>query len=323
MLGPLLSCVLLLTLGFLQFSAAQEPSGKPESPTPKTTPALIPLSRNSSAGAAPEKPAPEPEAVVDLSALATVVAAHISVADCQPNACAVLVTNFTLPDGNTSAYGMQLADKLSRELTSREYKLQVIDRGLLQDFLTKDRIPAQSVNHGVIRSVADALDARFMVFGTTEKFDNGLVRLSSQLIDMTVKDWSGYNVIVNLNPLKSEENFEPVEPFAPLPGIRSSSGGENLQQAGVNGTGTPHCTYMPNPAYTEGARKLNLRGRVTVEAVINSQGRMENIRVVRGLPGGLNEQTISAMQTWRCGPALKDDKPVPTLVQFTVSFRLY
>jgi TonB family protein len=80
---------------------------------------------------------------------------------------------------------------------------------------------------------------------------------------------------------------------------------------------------MPNPPYSEGARKLRLRGSVTAEAVINTQGKLENMRIVYGLMGGLNETTLSTLRSWRCHPALKDEKPVPFLVPFTVSFQLY
>ncbi len=79
---------------------------------------------------------------------------------------------------------------------------------------------------------------------------------------------------------------------------------------------------MPNPPYTEGARKLRLNGTVTAEAVINSEGKLENIRVVRGMPGGLNETVIATLRTWRCYPALKDGEPVPVIVPFIITFRL-
>lgn len=49
MLQPFLGGVLLLTLGFLQFSQAQETSSKPEAPTPKKIEAPIPRPHNSSA----------------------------------------------------------------------------------------------------------------------------------------------------------------------------------------------------------------------------------------------------------------------------------
>jgi TolB-like protein len=109
------------------------------------------------------------------------IVAYATAAGCQQKSCTILVMNFTLPDGKTSAYGIQLADKLSTELARKEYKLNVIDRAHLQSFLAKYRIPAESVKRTVIRSIAEELDPRFMVFGTTEKFENGLGRLSSQV----------------------------------------------------------------------------------------------------------------------------------------------
>jgi TonB family protein len=300
MRGPFLSCSFLLTLGFLQVTQAQEPSGKPEAPTPKAI-----------------------QTVADLPALAASIAAQTVTANCKLKSCAVLVTDFIFPDGKTSVYAMRLADTLSRELTRKEYKLRVIDRSLLQNFLAKERVPAEPDHRAVINWISDALDARFVVFGTTERVDNGFVRLSSQLVDTGSKDWRGYTAIVNLGPLNSGESLEPVDPFGPLPEIATSLSGETVERAGVNGTTRPSCTYMPSPPYSDGARKLRLNGTVTAEAVINSKGNLENIRIVRGMPGGLNETTIATMRTWRCHPALKDGKPVPVLVQFTTSFRLY
>ncbi len=312
----------LLTLGLVQCTLAQEPNSKPDTPTPNTIQPSISVWRKSSTVRPSDKPT-EPETVEDLAALAGSIAEYAVVAGCQPNTCTVLVANFTTPDGNTSAYGMRLADKLASELARREYRLQVIDRSLLQNLLAKDRIPAKSINHGVIRSIAAALDPRFMIFGITEKFDNNVVRLSSQLIDMTSKDWSGYNAIVNFGPLKSGDNLAASEPFAPLPEITSSASGETVYRAGVDGVTSPSCPYMPSPHSAEGARKLNMSGSVVVEAVVSSHGELENKRIVRGMPGGLNEQTIATMRTWRCNPARKDDKPVSTLLQFIIDFRFY
>jgi TonB family protein len=313
---------LLLTLVVLRWSAAQAPSDKPDAPTPKTNPAWTGLPKKPPASEQ-EKRTPEAKQVADLPALAASIAAYISVAGCQPKICTVLVTNFTLPDGDTTAYGMQVADALSRELTNKEYKLRVIDRALLQAFVAKERVVAQPEHRTIIRWIADGLDARFIVFGTTEKIESGIVSLSTQLIDTDSKEWQVDSAIVNLGPLNSPEDLEPVEPFAPLPPITTSLSGEKLEQVGVNGTTTPSCFYMPNPPYSEGARKLKLNGSVTAEAVINSQGELENIRIVQGAPGGLNETTIATLRTWRCHPAMKDGKPVPVLVPFTTNFRLY
>ena len=91
MLGLCIRCGLLLTLGCLQVSGAQEPSGKPEVPTPKTVQSSIPLPKYSPADSEPKKPGREPETVADLSALATSVAKYISVAGRQPKSCTVLL----------------------------------------------------------------------------------------------------------------------------------------------------------------------------------------------------------------------------------------
>jgi len=320
---PFLSCSLLLILGFVQVTQAQEPSSKPEVPTPKVIQTPAPLPKNSSVREPSEKPTPPPETVADLSALAASIAAHTLAADCKPESCTVLVTDFTFPDGNTSAYGMRLADALSHELTSKEYNLRVIDRSLLQNFLAKERVPAEPDHRSVINWISDALDAKYLVFGKTERVDNGLVRLSSQLVDTDRKDWRVYTAIVILGPLRSGESLEPIDPFGPLPEITTSFSGQTIERVGVNGTTMPSCTYIPNPPYSDGARKLKLSGTVTAEAVVNSEGTLEDIRIVRGMPGGLNETVIATMRTWRCHPALKDGKPVPVIVPFTTTFRLY
>ena len=54
----------------------------------------------------------------------------------------------------------------------------------------------------VIYSIAEEQGPRFMVFGTIEEFENGLARLSRQVIAVTSKGWDGYDVNVNLGPLE-------------------------------------------------------------------------------------------------------------------------
>lgn len=323
MLGAFLRCGLLLTLSFLQVTQAQEPSSKPDAPTPKLTQTPFPLPKKPPAPEPSVEPVPLPEIVADLPALAASIAAHIVAADCKPKSCTVVVTDFMLPDGNTSVYGIRLADTLSHQLASKELNLRVIDRRLLQNFLTKERVHADADHRAVTNWISDALDARFVVFGKTEKTDNDVVRLSCQLVDTDGKEWGIYTAIVNLDPAKSEESLEPIDPFGQLPVITTSFDGQAIERVGVNGTTMPNCTYMPNPPYADGARKLKLSGNVTAEAVINSEGKLENIRIVRGMPGGLNETVIATLRTWQCHPALKDGKPVPVIVPFAVDFRLY
>jgi TonB family protein len=323
MLGPFLRSGLLLTLGFLQATNAQEPSSKPDAPAPKVTQTPYPLPKRSPVQEPAEQPAPLPEIVEDLPALAASIAARTLAADCTPKNCAVLVADFLLPDGNTSVYGMRLADTLAHQLISKEYNLHVIDRNRMHNFLAKERVLAEPDHRAATHWICDEFDARFVVFGRTERVENGVVRLSSQLVDTESKEWGIYSAIVNLDPLKSGESLEPIDPFGQGPEITNSLNGQPIEHAGVNGVTMPKCTHMPNPPYSDGARRLKLSGIVTAEAVINSEGRLENIRIIRGMPGGLNETVIATLRTWQCDPALKDGKPVPVIVPFTTTFQLY
>jgi outer membrane biosynthesis protein TonB len=319
----ILASGLLVAFLFLPPVVAQKPDGNPEAPTPKTGQMAVSLPTKPAATPPPGKSTSGPDATSNLRALATEFLKYPAVASCSKKDCTILVTNFVLPDGNTSAYGMQLADELSKELADQNSKIRVIDHGLLQDFLAKDRVPAKSINAGVVRSIVFALKARFVVLGTTKQTDGDEMQLSTRLFDVTDKHGSGYSAVVNLLAPKSSVDLSPSEPFAPLPSIPATAGGEYVHRAGVDGYTSPKCTYMPNPPYSEGARKFQMSGIITVDAVLNAKGRPENVRIVGGLPGGLNELTIATMKDWRCDPALKDGKPVPTRVQFQVNFRLY
>jgi protein TonB len=107
------------------------------------------------------------------------------------------------------------------------------------------------------------------------------------------------------------------------PGEGGGTGG-GVFRAGVNGVGTPTCFYQPAPEYSEEARKTKYQGAVVVEGVINLDGRVTDIKVVKGVGMGLDENAVAAVKTWRCKPASgPSGKPVRTLVPIEVTFRLY
>lgn len=307
---------------FLRSGFAQEAAEKPSAPTPKAVQPRIPLLAKPTGTLPKKRSEPQPERVPDLPALATRLLEYLKVLSCAGVNCRIWVTNFVLPDGNTSQYGMDLADELSKEMARQHSDFQIVDHQLLLDFLTKDRILARSVNAGVIRAFASTSNAGFVVLGTTTKRD-GFVRVSADLFELTGKEWNGYSVATDLAAPRESDAMLPSEPFGPLPSVRLVDDGEVLYQGGRDGVSLPNCTYMPNPAYSEAARRFAVSGFIQVEAIVTAGGRLKNARVINGLPGGLNEQTIASLQTWRCNPALKDGHPVATLIPFEVNFRVY
>jgi TonB family protein len=79
----------------------------------------------------------------------------------------------------------------------------------------------------------------------------------------------------------------------------------------------------PEPTYTEEARKNQITGTVVLKVVFSASGQVTNIRMVSGLPDGLNERAIAAAKRIRFIPATKDGHQVSTYFQLEYNFNLY
>lgn len=84
----------------------------------------------------------------------------------------------------------------------------------------------------------------------------------------------------------------------------------------------PVKTHEPPPAYTEIARKARLQGVVIVQAIIDKQGNVTNVKLLKGLGMGLDQAAMDAIKKWRFEPATLHGKPVSVYYTLTVNFRL-
>ena len=78
----------------------------------------------------------------------------------------------------------------------------------------------------------------------------------------------------------------------------------------------------PSPQYTEIARKARIQGVVIVEAIIDKAGAVTNVKILKGLPMGLDTAAADAVKKWRFKPATLNGKPVAVIYNLTVNFRL-
>lgn len=78
----------------------------------------------------------------------------------------------------------------------------------------------------------------------------------------------------------------------------------------------------PNPIYPEAARRARIQGVVVLECTIGKAGTVTNVNVLRGLPLGLTEAAISAVDRWKFKPSTLNGKPVEVLYILTVRFNL-
>jgi TonB family protein len=77
-----------------------------------------------------------------------------------------------------------------------------------------------------------------------------------------------------------------------------------------------------SPVYPEAARRAGLSGVVIVEAIIDEKGNITNARVLKGLPLGLDEAALEAIQTWKFKPAKLNRRPVKVYYALTVNFQV-
>jgi periplasmic protein TonB len=84
----------------------------------------------------------------------------------------------------------------------------------------------------------------------------------------------------------------------------------------------PVAVNRAKPDYTDAARKAHISGVVVVEAVVNKQGEVEQVKVLKGLPMGLSEQAVDAVKKWRFHPGTLNGEPVDVIFSLTVNFTL-
>jgi TonB family protein len=87
------------------------------------------------------------------------------------------------------------------------------------------------------------------------------------------------------------------------------------------GVTAPAVIYKVEPAYSEKARVARLEGKVVLIAVVTPEGQPTEIRVVRSLGLGLDEQAVEAVKQWRFSPGMKDGNPVAVQITIEVNFR--
>jgi TonB family protein len=76
--------------------------------------------------------------------------------------------------------------------------------------------------------------------------------------------------------------------------------------------------------YPDHERERRIRGRCLIGLVVDSDGKPQNVHVVRGLDPILDRNAIEAVKKDRFKPAMRDGKiPVPVSIKIEVNFGLY
>jgi len=75
------------------------------------------------------------------------------------------------------------------------------------------------------------------------------------------------------------------------------------------------------PNYPDIAKQAHVQGIVILEATISPQGKVSDVKVLRGIPL-LNDAALEAVKQWVYTPTLLNGIPVPVIMTVTVNFTL-
>jgi TonB family protein len=87
------------------------------------------------------------------------------------------------------------------------------------------------------------------------------------------------------------------------------------------GVSAPSIIFKFDPDYTEAARKAKLNGTVILSLIVDAEGRPQNVRIVKSLGMGLDEEAVVAVTQWRFKPSMKAGQPVSVRATIEVNFR--
>jgi TonB family protein len=92
-----------------------------------------------------------------------------------------------------------------------------------------------------------------------------------------------------------------------------------------SGVSDPQLIKEVRPNYTSEAMRAKIQGTVELEAVVEPNGTVKQVRVTKSLDKqfGLDHEAMLAATKWLFRPGYKDGKPVAVLVTLILEFRLH
>jgi TonB family protein len=231
----------------------------------------------------------------------------------------VAVFDFSGPGNQVTSLGAKLADDLSVALAKSSQELQLIDRSQIEERREKDfYAPDIVLDSPLIFAFADELKAKALVLGTISLGPDN--RISIDLRPYRVSDGKGIDGVRVSFPLSPEMAGLMVKKIS----LGNAAEFLNYPKGGAAGYTSAKCIKCPRADYTEMAMRQRVQGMVVLYTVVGIDGRVDDIAVVKGLPGGLTAAAINAVKRWQLKPATgPDGKPAATREIIEVVFQRF
>jgi TonB family protein len=273
----------------------------------------------------------------EITALASETAAAISRNTRYLKGSAkVLVVDFSNAEGSQSSLGEKLADAFEAALKKNAYAFTVIDRAEHRQKSQDSRPPEQRYDEDEKAGCyASEFGANVTVEGNFRTLQGNVITLWIEALE----DQKGiFEKRIKLSlppemlglPPKLEPPAAPGELQGALAWVRTDGSRDKnvhpvrITKSGDQGYKLPNCLYCPNPQFSDEATKGKVQGTAILDVEIDAEGLPAAIAVVKGLPCGLAQKAVEAVEGWRFAPATgPDGNAAVVIVPIEVTFRLY
>jgi TonB family protein len=89
------------------------------------------------------------------------------------------------------------------------------------------------------------------------------------------------------------------------------------------GVTPPRGLKIPEPEFSEYARKNQIQGVVILSVIVDSDGSVKYLKVLRSVEPTLDANAVESVKQWKFAPAMKDGHPVAVAMNIEISFNLY
>ena len=226
----------------------------------------------------------------------------------------VAVADFLREDGAPLAVGRYFAQELTESLKNRDPHLAVVDPWRLTIALADEPIsPKDLLTPENVQKLHTWVNVDAVVIGTVETAPD---HYAVKLVTRSTRDG---NIVLTQN------NFIRRPCYTDVLMLRDPTATEQrIATAGQNGVSNPVCVECQMPAYPEGESKPKAKGTVSLEVIVDEDGRVLKASVVQSSDPALADRAAEAVRKWKFKPALnKNGKPVVVIVPVEVTFRVY
>jgi TonB family protein len=201
------------------------------------------------------------------------------------------------------------------------------------EFLTRkvndDPVPARKMEVGMVEALqrpADILFASWKKRGSPPDSKSSPISYFVFLEGRFRLDSAISSTEIQLEPGTDSAAPRDVPPTRTALGpnnLPASGMDDGVSRPGAGGIGYPSCDDCPQPAYTKLARAKRLEGTVVFQVIIQADGDVTDIKVLKSPDAELTQMAIDGVSRWHMNPARRADcEPVPVRVPIEVTFRL-